>query len=123
MHIGQPIAPALELIVEPALYPDEMGIMASGSGAVDFDNSSGFQEGDEKPIILAYTAFGRPRGSKQVQCIAYSNDAGRTWTKYEGNPLFDSREKWNSNNSRDPKIFWHDDTNKWVMVLFESTLG
>lgn len=99
-----------------ALYPDELGTMFSGSAAVDFNNTSGFQTGEEKPIIAAYTADGP---EKQVQCIAYSNDRGRTFKKYEGNPVIDSKEKWNSRDTRDPKIFWHKDSKKWVMVLFE----
>jgi fructan beta-fructosidase len=100
-----------------ALYPDELGTMYSGSAAVDFSNTSGFQTGKVKPIIAAYTAAGH----KQVQCIAYSNDRGRTFTKYEGNPVVDSKEKWNSPDTRDPKIFWHEDSKKWVMVLFEKS--
>jgi fructan beta-fructosidase len=102
--------------IDIALYPDELGTMFSGSAAVDFNNTSGFQKGDEKTIIAAYTANGN---EKQVQCIAYSNDRGRTFIKYEGNPVIDSKEKWNSRATRDPKIFWHKDTEKWIMVLFE----
>jgi len=98
------------------LYPDELGTMFSGSAAVDWNNSSGCQEGDEKTIIAAYTAN---NPGKQVQCIAYSTDRGRTFTKYEGNPVIDSKEKWNSSSTRDPKIFWHEELGKWVMVLFE----
>ena len=99
-----------------ALYPDELGMMFSGSAVVDFNNTSGFQTGEEKPIIAAYTA---DRPERQVQCIAYSNDRGRTFNKYEDNPVIDSKEKWNSSDTRDPKIFWHVDSKKWVMVLFE----
>jgi len=99
-----------------ALYPDELGTMYSGSAVVDFNNTTGWQIGEEKPIIAAYTAAGP---EKQVQCIAYSNDRGRTFTKYEGNPVIDSFEKWNSGSTRDPKIFWHEDSGKWVMVLYE----
>jgi fructan beta-fructosidase len=99
-----------------ALYPDELGTMFSGSAAIDHNNSSGFQTGSEKPLILAYTASSRER---QVQCIAYSNDRGRTLTKYEGNPVIDSKERWNSRQTRDPKIFWHEATKKWIMALYE----
>lgn len=99
-----------------ALYPDELGTMFSGSAVVDFNNTSGFQKGEEKPIIAAYTA---DSPDNQVQCIAYSNDRGRTFTKYGGNPVIDSKVKWNSRHLRDPKIFWHEDSKKWIMVLFE----
>jgi fructan beta-fructosidase len=57
-----------------------------------------------------------------VQCIAYSNDRGRTWTKYEGNPVIGDRRKVvGSSNTRDPKVFWHQPSKKWVLVLFEGT--
>ena len=102
------------------LYPDELGTMFSGSAVVDFNNSAGFQTGDEQTLIAAYTAHKSvDDGARQTQCIAYSNDSGLTWTKYEGNPVIDSKDIWNSSNTRDPKIFWHDESNKWVMVLFE----
>lgn len=103
------------------LYPDELGTMFSGTAAIDFNNTSGFQTGDNPPIIAAYTAHKNlgEGDAVQTQCIAYSNDRGRTFTKYKGNPVIDSKAKWNSSNTRDPKIFWHEDTKKWVMVLFE----
>ncbi len=102
-----------------ALYPDEFGTMFSGSAVVDYSNTSGFQTGAEKVMVAAYTANSE---EMQVQCIAYSNDRGRTWTKYEGNPIIgDRREIVGSRHIRDPKVFWHKPTNKWVMVLFEGT--
>ena len=100
-----------------ALYPDKSGSMFSGTAIVDLKNSSGFQKGNEKTIVAAYTTH---CPDKEVQCIAYSNDKGRTFQKFEGNPVIDSKEKWNSTNTRDPKIFWHNDSKKWVMVLFEN---
>lgn len=99
----------------PALYPDKLGTMYSGSAVVDINNTSGFQTGKEKVLVAAYTAA----GSSQTQCIAYSNDRGRTWEKYSGNPVINSEKRWNDRNTRDPKVFWHDASNKWVMVLFE----
>ena len=67
-------------------------------------------------MVAIYTA---DNPEKQVQCIAYSLDKGRTWTKYEGNPVIDSKAKWNSKDTRDPKVFWHKPSGKWVMVLNE----
>lgn len=99
-----------------ALYPDDMGTIFSGTVVVDSQNTSGFQTGKEKPMIAAYTAHSR---DNEVQCIAFSNDKGRTWSKYYGNPILDTKIKWNSKNLRDPKVFWHRETSKWVMVLFE----
>lgn len=101
-----------------ALYPDEMGTMYSGSGVVDTHNTTGFKTGDEPPLVVIYTAAGdTSQWSKNktfTQCLAYSNDKGRTWTKYENNPVL----KQISGGNRDPKVFWHEPTQKWVMVLF-----
>ena len=92
-----------------ALYADESGMMFSGSGVVDWKNTAGFQNGSEPPLVLIYTATGPPRS----QCLAYSNDRGRTWTKYSGNPVLPEV----AFNNRDPKVFWHEPTRRWVMVL------
>ena len=67
-----------------AISPDEMGDIWSGSAVVDFKNTSGFQINEAiPPIIAIYTQS----GSFQQQSIAFSNDKGRTYTKYEGNPV------------------------------------
>jgi len=102
-----------------ALYPDELGTMFSGSAVIDSFNTSGFQTGSEKVMVAAYTADSH---EKEIQCIAYSNDKGRTWIKYKNNPVIgDRREKVGSRNIRDPKVFWFNPTQKWVLVLFEGT--
>lgn len=122
MHWGHAISKDLMHWVElgDVLYPDELGTMFSGTATIDFNNTGGFQTGEKPPIIAAYTAHDHNDGDAiQTQCIAYSNDNGRTFTKYEGNPVINSKEKWKSPNLRDPKIFWHESTQKWVMVLFE----
>ena len=114
------------------LYPDQTGSMHSGSAAVDWHNSGGFQKGDTPAIIAAFTGS-RGMGGKdkiQVQGIAYSTDGGRTFTKYKGNPVIGESHlrKLKGDNSRDPKIFWYSptrgmdpkaDDGHWVMVLFE----
>ena len=99
-----------------ALYPDEHGTMFSGTVVIDYDNTSGFGKGNTPPMVAIYTADGP---EKEVQCIAYSLDKGRTWTKYAGNPVIDSKEKWNSKDTRDPKVFWYRPGKHWVMVLNE----
>ena len=91
------------------LLPDAMGPMFSGSAVVDWKNTSGFGTGGKPPLVLLYTAAGNPT----VQCVAYSND-GRSFTKYAGNPVI--REITGGN--RDPKVFWHEPTRKWVMTLY-----
>ena len=99
-----------------ALDVDETGWMWSGSAAVDHDNTGGFQEGDAPPLIAFYTAGGERMfpGKRCIQCIAFSNDRGRTWTKYAGNPVIGHIRAEN----RDPKVVWHGPTARWIMTLF-----
>lgn len=99
-----------------ALTPDKLGTIFSGSAVIDYDNTSGFGKGKTPAMVAIYTA---DNPEKQVQCIAYSLDKGRTWTKYEGNPVIDSKAKWNSKDTRDPKVFWYKPGKHWVMVLNE----
>ena len=118
MHWGHAVSKDLihweEL--QEALFPDEHGTMFSGSAVIDYNNTSGFGKKDNPAMVAIYTA---DNAEKQIQCIAYSLDKGRTWTKYTGNPVIDSKAKWNSKDTRDPKVFWHKPINKWVMILNE----
>jgi fructan beta-fructosidase len=118
MHWGHAVSRDLvhweELPV--ALYPDSLGAVFSGSVVVDTDNTSGFGKNGVPPLVAIYTA---DNPVKEIQCIAYSLDKGRTWTKYGGNPVIDSGAKWNSRDTRDPKVFRHKATGKWVMTLNE----
>jgi sucrose-6-phosphate hydrolase SacC (GH32 family) len=93
-----------------AVYPDANGACWSGSGVVDWRNTTGFQTGKEPPLILIYTSAGNSFG----QSLVYSNDRGRTWNKYKGNPVI----KQIAPKNRDPQVFWHAPTKKWVMVLY-----
>lgn len=99
-----------------ALSPDSLGTMFSGSTVIDYKNSAGFNKGSQPAMIAAYTAAS---DQKQTQCIAYSLDKGRTWTKYSGNPVIDSKEKWNSVDTRDPRVSRYEPGKHWVMVLNE----
>ncbi len=118
MHWGHAVSKDLihwqELPI--ALYPDHLGTMFSGSAVYDRENTSGFGTKNNPPLVIAYTADSPER---QVQCIAYSTDNGRTFTKYEGNPVLNTREKWNSHDTRDPRLFRYEPGNHWVMVLHE----
>ena len=100
------------------LHADEFGTMFSGSGVVDWNNTTGFQTGDEPPLILIYTIAGNnsrwSEGKPFTQGIAYSNDRGRTWTKYRGNPVQGRIRMAN----RDPKVMWYEDTEEWVIVMY-----
>ena len=99
-----------------AMFPDEDGTAFSGSAVIDYGNTSGFGKDGIPPMVAIYTADSPDR---QVQCLAYSLDKGRSWTKYDGNPVIDSKEKWNSHDTRDPKVFRYAPTGKWIMVLNE----
>lgn len=91
------------------LAPDEMGPMFSGSAVVDWKNTSGLGGIGRPPLVLLYTAAGNPA----VQCIASSTD-GRHFTKYKGNPVLKQITRGN----RDPKVYWHELTKRWVMALY-----
>ncbi|MDP4209228.1 MAG: glycoside hydrolase family 32 protein [Bacteroidota bacterium] len=93
-----------------ALSPDNLGTIFSGSAVVDAANTSGFKSGEEDPLLAIFTHA----GNQQSQSIAYSNDKGRSWTKYEKNPVLLNP---GIADFRDPKVFWFADQNKWIMAL------
>ena len=102
-----------------ALYPDELGLIFSGSAVIDWNNSSGLQEGEHPPMIAIFTQHlmaGEKDGKDdfQVQSIAYSNDKGRNWKMYDGNPVIPNP---NIRDFRDPKVFWHKASQQWVMIF------
>ncbi len=85
--------------------PDSLGAVFSGSSVEDTYNTAGF---GEKALIAMYTSAGR----LQRQSIAYSTDRGRTYTKFEGNPVITDLER---RDFRDPKIMRYED--KWVVAI------
>jgi sucrose-6-phosphate hydrolase SacC (GH32 family) len=101
-----------------AIYPDENSTdkerctAFSGSAIVDHKNLLGKQQGDVKTLIAFYTS------QHCGQRIAYSTDRGRTWEKYEGNPIIPFDE---TDDARDPKVVWHEPSKKYVMVLYRKT--
>lgn len=97
----------------PVALREENNIMIfSGSAVVDRDNTTGFGSRDNTPMIAIYTGHHTDH-KRQDQRIAYSLDKGRTWKKFRGNPVLDEELE----NFRDPKVFWHDESQKWVMVV------
>ena len=120
MHWGHAVSPDLVrwIEIEEALYPDDMGTMFSDSAVVDWPNTAGFARGNEPALVAIYTAAGgtspRSKGQPFTQCIAYSTDRGRSWTKYAGNPVLPHIVGGN----RDPKVIWYAPENKWIMALY-----
>jgi sucrose-6-phosphate hydrolase SacC (GH32 family) len=116
MHWGHAVSKDLVHWEElgDVLLPDSMGPMFSGSAVVDWKNTSGLGQAGRPPLVLIYTAAGNPT----VQGIAYSTD-GRNFTKYSGNPVLPEITGGN----RDPKVFWHEASKQWVMVLYVEYQG
>jgi fructan beta-fructosidase len=79
----------------------------SGSGNVDKNNSGGWQKGDAKTLVLAFTD-NQGRG----ESLAYSTDTGKTWKYYEGNPII-------THNGRDPKLMWYEPGKHWVIAVYD----
>ena len=105
MHWGHAVS--IDLIhwetLPIALYPDEHGTIFSGTVVVDADNTSGLVPGGGLVAIYSYNT--------QTQGAAFSTDRGRTWTKYDGNPILPALR----HDFRDPKVFWHD--GQWTMII------
>jgi fructan beta-fructosidase len=109
MHWGHAVSTDLvhwrELPI--ALYPQKFGDWCfSGSAVVDANDTAGFKTGAEDVIVAAYTSTGRG------ECIAYSNDRGRTFADYPGNPVV-------THEGRDPKVIWYRPGRHWVMAVYD----
>jgi fructan beta-fructosidase len=88
----------------------------SGSAVVDYTDTGGFGKDGQPAMVAIYT--GHRDQSKQTrrvedQRLAYSNDRGRTWIHYSENPVLDIGLP----DFRDPRVFWHEPTSRWIMVL------
>ena len=113
MHWGHAVSPDLVRWKELGigLYPKKYGDMAfSGSAVVDKTNTSGWGTKDKPPLVLAYTSTARG------ECIAYSNDNGRTWTEFDKNPVL-------KHAGRDPKLVWYEKGKHWVMAVYDEFQG
>lgn len=89
-----------------AVIPDKNGTVYSGSAIVDSENRAGF---GKDAIVAFYTS----KSNREAQSVAYSLDNGRTFSKYESNPVLTSTEK----DFRDPKVFLHQQSGKYIMAL------
>jgi fructan beta-fructosidase len=98
-----------------ALKPDQkLGMIFSGSAVVDENDTTGFFDGGEGLVAIYTTHLEQEEGPLQQQAIAYSKDNGRSWTKFEGNPVI---KNYGVADFRDPKVFWHEESQKWVMIV------
>jgi len=121
MHWGHAVSTDLihweELPI--ALYPDSLGWIFSGSAVIDWENTTGFGTRENPPMIAIFTYHNMDgekagRNDFQTQGIAYSLDKGRTWTKFEKNPVLPNP---GIRDFRDPKVIWHKESEKWIMAL------
>ncbi|MFT3686690.1 MAG: glycoside hydrolase family 32 protein [Phycisphaerales bacterium] len=108
--------------LDNAITPDALGTIYSGSAAVDWLNTTSFRDESKSaspPLVAMYTAAGgqspESKGKPFTQCLAFSNDNGRTWTKFAGNPVIPHIAAEN----RDPKIIWYPPTKRWIVALYE----
>jgi sucrose-6-phosphate hydrolase SacC (GH32 family) len=109
MHWGHAVSNDLvkwEQLTE-AIYPfGERDAAFSGSAVYDPKNTSGFRKNGVDPLIAVYTSTGRG------ECLKMSYDNGKTFIDYEGNPILKHR-------GRDPRVFWYEPGNHWVMVVWD----
>ncbi len=100
-----------------ALYPDKLGHIFSGSAVIDKNNTAGFGK-NAMIAIYTYHNMEEEKSGKSIryqsQAIAYSTDRGRTFTKYEGNPVIPNP---GIKDFRDPKVYWDEERSCWLMVL------
>lgn len=103
---------------DTAIFPDETGIVASGSGIVDTKNLTGLKNGDHDPILLFFSSGGDvtnlAKGKPWEQHIAYSLDGGETFVRYAKNPIVKAFV-WGN---RDPKIIYCDELTKYLMIFY-----
>ena len=90
---------------EPALLPDGLGTIFSGSSAIDHANSAGF---GKDAVVAMYTSA----AASQMQSLAYSTDGGHTFTTYPGNPVLTLESE-----ARDPNMWWNEKQGQWNLVL------
>ncbi len=113
--------------ISPAISPDAMGGIWSGSAVIDAQNTSGFFDDSTPPgsrMVAFFTyAGGDLTYGFQKQAVAYSKDHGRTWVKYEENPVIKGKDGDTIlYDNRDPKVFWYPDAREenggiWVMII------
>jgi len=102
-----------------ALFPDSLGTIFSGSAIVDSSNTAGFAKQGETALVAIFTQHNtekekQGRSDFQTQGLAYSIDDGKTWIKYDKNPVISNP---GIRDFRDPKVIWYAPKQKWIMSL------
>ena len=92
-------------------FTDTHGVF-SGSAVVDYFNTSGFGSLANPAMVAIFTDH-QHDGTHQAQSLAYSLDEGKTWQRYEANPVLDLGMK----DFRDPKVTWNTTNEAWVMSV------
>ena len=96
-----------------AIAEDEREMIFSGSAVCDHANTSGLGEVGAPALVAIYSGHSHAQPQRQTQNLAFSRDLGRTWTKFAGNPVLDLGLE----HFRDPKVFWHEASAGWVMIV------
>ncbi len=118
MSWGHAISPDLVHWHElPVAIPESDVAIFSGSVVIDQTNSSGLGRNGQPPLVAIFTGS-RPADRHEAEYLAYSLDKGRTWTRDGTAPVLDT-----SSTQRDPKVFWHAASGRWVMVLARADAG
>ena len=112
MSWGYAVSPDLAAWEErpPALLEDDRHMIFSGSAVVDRGGTAGF---GTDALVAIYTGAQLVPETIQSQCLAHSNDGGLSWEKFSGNPVLDRQMA----DFRDPNVFWHAPTGRWIMVV------
>ena len=112
MSWGHAVSPDLAAWTELPVAIPETGadMIFSGSAVIDRANSAGF---GCDAMVAIYTAAARHGPQRQNQALAHSHDAGRSFAIYPGNPVLDLGMA----DFRDPNVFWHGPTQRWIMVV------
>ncbi|KAF2654217.1 glycoside hydrolase family 32 protein [Lophiostoma macrostomum CBS 122681] len=106
----------------PTAIGNDDGVQSfTGTAWYDDANTSGVGTSANPPYLAFFTGY-VPSSGVQDQRLAFSVDQGATWTKFQGNPIISKDEEAPHDVSggleaRDPKVFFHDATKKWVMIL------
>ena len=95
----------------PVAIPHGKEYIFSGCVVLDKDHVSGLGDPNKSLLIAIYTAD--YPNTLQEQHLAFSNDEGVTWTKYNQNPVLSIQLK----DFRDPNIIWHEPSHQYVMSV------